>query len=605
MKTAKIHLYPLAGALAALLPASLNAADITWDGDTDTNFTTGTNWVGDVAPTNDLVTDTAILTGTSIDLSSDYSLLGLTLSGGTQLFSTGILTLGAGGIQVNGNSDIFGNELQFNQNIQVTLNGGRLSTRNTVLSGTGQLTVSGNNNLFIDQASNTYSGGTLVTGGASVWIKGTNGIGTGGVTLDNGSLRRNGVDFGLNQAITVNAGGGTLFFDGNFSGSISGTGALTIQGEGTERTFSSTGTTHSGGITLDNAFFRTNGNDSYGTGVITMKNGSVIKNNNNNLTFDNDIVLEDGGGQFEAGWSKGIVLNGTISGTGGLTIRDDSGTTRILGNNTYSGGTSINANVQIDHSDSLGTNDITIDNGGQLKNDNSSPVLANNVIIGAGGGELMAGWNQDLTINGVVSGTGNLTIVGDSGTVVLGNANNTFGGNLILQDANSKVDIASLGSDAVISGDASAGLDVTGDVSFDGVNTFAGTYNVDASGAVGGNGSIAGSLVFAAGAGLIFDGDNTGLTVSGTVTFDNSFGIDDVSGLDGSTAVGTYLLIANAGDFSNIENFGESNAFDLGSGKSAYFQNGSLELVVVPEPSTFALIGGLLALASVMIRRRA
>ena len=39
---------------------SVQAADVVWDGDTDTDWTNGANWVGGVAPVNDRWTDTAV-----------------------------------------------------------------------------------------------------------------------------------------------------------------------------------------------------------------------------------------------------------------------------------------------------------------------------------------------------------------------------------------------------------------------------------------------------------------------------------------------------------------------------------------------------------------
>ena len=70
-------------------------------------------------------------------------------------------------------------------------------------------------------------------------------------------------------------------------------------------------------------------------------------------------------------------------------------------------------------------------------------------------------------------------------------------------------------------------------------------------------------------------------------------------------ANGVYTLIDGGTiDFTNISNVGIGEAFDLGGGKFAYFQSGSLQVVVVPEPGTYALIGGMLALGYVMVRRR-
>jgi hypothetical protein len=57
----------------------------------------------------------------------------------------------------------------------------------------------------------------------------------------------------------------------------------------------------------------------------------------------------------------------------------------------------------------------------------------------------------------------------------------------------------------------------------------------------------------------------------------------------------------DTGVFANLANNNLVNAFDIGGGRSAYFEEGSLRLVVIPEPST-VLLGGLGLLA--LIRRR-
>jgi len=51
--------------------------------------------------------------------------------------------------------------------------------------------------------------------------------------------------------------------------------------------------------------------------------------------------------------------------------------------------------------------------------------------------------------------------------------------------------------------------------------------------------------------------------------------------------LGTYTLIDGTAviDFTNVSNIGEANAFDIGGGKSAYFQSGSLQVVVIPNPA--------------------
>ncbi|MDF7808109.1 PEP-CTERM sorting domain-containing protein [Pontiellaceae bacterium B12219] len=695
-------------ALAALPFSAMAQTTVTWDGAGDgTTYEDGANW-GGTAPADDLTGNIAQLTGGTVDLSTTRQVSGLDYSTGSTLSGIGSLEIGTGGIYVGGNSYLNTVGLVLNQaNTTVTLGGGRLSLGpDNVASGTGALTVTGNNTLYIDRtaSANTFAGGTTITGGATVSAKRGDTLGTGAVTFDNGTWSDNNAGYSIANDIIVNDGGGTLQFDGNTSSSFSGTGALTIIGKGNEKSFTSTGNTISGGITFDNTFFRTYGSDSYGTGDITLKNGAILKNYKNNLTFDNNFVMGDGGGQLQIGWTKSLTLNGIISGAGSLTVMDDSatinlnntgntfsggltiiddtvnakgyvneegvitgnsvglgditfdggnlvatesndlgsrgihleagggsirlynnrvvahdgtidgvgaltvgndgGTLRLKGANTYSGGTEIQGKVWVE-SGALGTGDVTLNNvegtdRGHLQNyNNGADTLENNIIIHANGGRLQAGWNTSFTLNGVVSGSGELTIVGDSGTVVLANEANTYSGAINLQDTTSRLSLASLGAGSTINGDAAATLTLLGNISLDNINGFAGLTTVSSGGSIAGSGSLAGDLALDAGAAFIFSETDT-LMVAGTVTVDSTFGIDDLIGLSSSTAEGTYTLIGTTSTFDYIENFGAENAYDLGDGKSAYFENGSLQVTVIPEPAVLGLLvtfgGGLLFL---------
>ncbi|MFM1904195.1 MAG: hypothetical protein RLZZ440_2095, partial [Planctomycetota bacterium] len=68
---------------------------------------------------------------------------------------------------------------------------------------------------------------------------------------------------------------------------------------------------------------------------------------------------------------------------------------------------------------------------------------------------------------------------------------------------------------------------------------------------------------------------------------------------------GTYSLISGNVLTTGLANLGVANSYDLGSGVSAYFEQGSLNLVVVPEPATaIAGLAGFIACVVTLRRRK-
>ena len=147
-----------------------------------------------------------------------------------------------------------------------------------------------------------------------------------------------------------------------------------------------------------------------------------------------------------------------------------------------------------------------------------------------------------------------------------------------------------------------------GSLKVNGTVTAANVF-IGANSSLAGNGTITltggGNLDLNADAKFVFSLTDT-LTANGGLVSFGGLKITDLIGLDNTVATGTYTLLGGTStfNFANVSNFGAANAYDLGAGKSAYFQAGSLQVVVVPEPSTWALLGVSMAGGLIMFRRR-
>lgn len=229
----------------------------------------------------------------------------------------------------------------------------------------------------------------------------------------------------------------------------------------------------------------------------------------------------------------------------------------ISGNNNLGGTITLN----------VGGTDSTIQSDAGLL----TLTAATAVTHGASGarGVLFTG-DGDITVSGnVAQGGATLALYKQGeGTLTLSGTNNTYTGATLVFAGTLLVN-GSLGNTAV---------------------------SVAADATIGGTGALSGGLAFDA-AGLLEVVDfSDPLAVAGTITFGSGFGIANLTGIDwGSLALNTpYTVISTGQTFSasDIGNFGIGNAALVGGGRSAYFDNGSLAVVVIPEP-TAALLGGI------------
>ena len=216
----------------------------------------------------------------------------------------------------------------------------------------------------------------------------------------------------------------------------------------------------------------------------------------------------------------------------------------------------------------------------------SSVTWASNLIVKNGGRlyltngarDLNMGTNADLTL----TGTGQIYLWAGQ-TIDLNGNDLVLNSGLFLKDNSGDGTI----TDGFLKGSGSitlTGEDPGSIVITDSVNTtgFTGAFNLT-------SGSF--ELAAISSANASFD-----LTISGTGVYDNAASVAFTSlTIDGNAvAADTYTRAA-------LLTYGTT---EYGADWSGFIADGGASITVIPEPGTCALIGGLLALTSVMIRRR-
>jgi fibronectin-binding autotransporter adhesin len=269
------------------------------------------------------------------------------------------------------------------------LNGVTRTIRSEMSTGTGLGRA--RMNRVIRDSQNTGAG-IIKTGTGILEFNAANTF-TGGVELQGGRVR-----------VLNNGGlgvGGPLSFTG--SGTI-----LDLQASPTVGSLSSTGT--NGLITAGAAGART-----------------LTVNQSTNTTFGG--VIEDG--------------LGTVA-----LVKTGAGSLTLSGTNTYSGGTTLAAGtVVINNANSLGTGDVSVTGSSRI-NATGGITYTNNIGVGAPLNMQYIGANNGTaTFSGILSGSGNLTVVnsalggGNTATLFFSNENNTFTGNVLLPSVTGSSDI--------------------------------------------------------------------------------------------------------------------------------------------------------------------
>ena len=256
--------------LSGMGSGGATAATFTWDGGgANNNWTTGSNWVGDVAPTaatsNDLIFSGSTRTGATVNSGTTFQVNSLTfdagaaatftISGGntTSKIVLGSITNDSAFLQTIGNAS--GNPIAEFSNAGTIDTGTSGLLIQALMTGAANVSKTGAGQLEISNAkTNTYSG-ILTASSGSVLIAAN--IGSADVVIDSGAVLNTGVAGSTLNNLTVSGtllpgsavDFGSLTLNGNLTLNPGSTTALAI-GDSIFDSVAVTGTTNFGGALM-------------------------------------------------------------------------------------------------------------------------------------------------------------------------------------------------------------------------------------------------------------------------------------------------------------------------------------------------------------------
>lgn len=623
------------------LPVSIQAQS--WDGGGAPNFSwnLNTNWNPNTVPvwgnTIDLTFDLAastqsyfgnaiptvrsITVGALVDTAFEATLRSITTSGGTARnltfsSSTGTSSLtvdsGAAGLVTFGvatGHTAGGGAIVLTSDLNVVHNGTGELLFNRPLQGAGVLTKTGTGTFrYAPTVTPSSYTGTIninqgrfifnAVNGASDDFGATTAINLGGGTMEVRTTTALNKNFAVNTTVSSAS---TLVYNNTAATDQSlsvGTGSMALNSDLTVQNISSSvagnniinvsrNLTGSGNLIVDTY------ND-VASGAVAFSNGRV-QLSGDNTAWTGNLVVAKGSAQFSG-------TNALVPAAGSITL----GTT----------GSAFGAALGFNQvaTDATVSNNITVTTGGvRLIRNNSGPGSSNEIALDGAvtlEGDLTLdhaglGATESINVNGNITGSGglNVTFVGPhpiAGSAVRLNGNKAYTGATNIGPGASLI----LGSSSSL---ASATIDVGSGGTFD---VSASPFTLASGRSIGGTGTVDGGFTFAAGSNLIFN-TSAALNMTGAVSFDG-FGIANLVGLNSSTIAATYTVLNGSGSnisFTNVANVGPGQAVSLGDGMAAYFDttNGDLSVIVgaaIPEPGTFALLGGAAVLGLAASRRQ-
>jgi fibronectin-binding autotransporter adhesin len=506
-------------------------------------------------------TSTWTLTGTT-NVVTPWTILGGTLSisaDGALGATAGKLTLNGGTLQTtatfasdrNVDFGTAGGTILTNGGTSLTLNGVVASpdgNTNLIKDGAGNLVLAG---------ANTYSGTTSVQAG-TLTLANASAAGTSAIGLAaNTTLAFAGADFTIANNVALPASGSRATIDsgaGSFgiSGIVSGDGTLDKTGNG-NLTLSGINT-YTGGTNVQAGTLALTNANAAGTGGIGLGGGTTLAFAGADFTIANNVTLPVSGSNATIDSGAGSFgISGIVSGDGSL-AKIGAGTLTLSGNNTYAGGTNVQAGtLALTNANAAGTGGIGLGAGTTLAFSGADFTIANNVTLPASGSSATIDSSfGSFGISGIVSGDGTLDKTGN-GNLTLSGINTYTGGTNVQDGALTVTNANSAGTGLItLFGNTAVAFSGSGYALANNV-ALAGAATIDSGpGAVGLAGIVSGPGE------LIKFGSGT-LTLSGVNTYSGGTSIfEGTLGLTNASAAGT----------GNITMFGETALAFSGTGYS-------------------------------------
>lgn len=313
-----------------------------------------------------------------------------------------------------------------------------------------------------------------------------------------------------------------------------------------------------------------------GLGSVTLGTGGIASSATNQEIINNNITL--GAAQTWNGGTGGLVINGNvsnggrlltlsgttvingnISGAGGIT-KSGAGIASLTGSNSYTGVSTLSGGtLQIGNNSALGTGGLTL-NGGIIQGDGTSRTLSNSITLATN--STVSG-TSSLTFTGrLTESGGNRTLTVDTSTMA------TFSGGILLSDSKKArtMTFSGIGNATVASVISNGNSARNGSIikagngtltlSGSGANTFVGTTTVNA-----------GTLIL---------GKTFGNAIPGNLTIGDGTGIDTVQLQASEQIVNSSVVTLNSSGVLDLNGNSETIARITGSGSITFGNGGSL-----------------------------